>query len=64
LVDELVVYMAPCLLGPQARPLAHLPELERLEDRLALSFHSVERIGADLRIIARRAARAPTAAGA
>ena len=53
LVDELVVYMAPCLLGPQARPLAHLPALERLEERLALSFQSVERIGDDLRIIAR-----------
>jgi len=61
LVDELLVYMAPCLLGPQARPLAHLPGLERLEDRLSLSFHSVERIGEDLRIIARRAARARTA---
>jgi diaminohydroxyphosphoribosylaminopyrimidine deaminase/5-amino-6-(5-phosphoribosylamino)uracil reductase len=64
LVDELVVYMAPCLLGPQARPLAQLPVLERLEERLSLSFHSVERIGADLRIIARRAARAHGAADA
>ena len=57
LVDELVVYMAPCLLGPQAQPLAQLPLLERLDERLSLSFHSVERIGEDLRIIARRATR-------
>jgi diaminohydroxyphosphoribosylaminopyrimidine deaminase / 5-amino-6-(5-phosphoribosylamino)uracil reductase len=58
LVDELVVYIAPCLLGPQARPLAQLPLLEDLGQRLALRFHSVDRVGEDLRIIARRAARA------
>jgi diaminohydroxyphosphoribosylaminopyrimidine deaminase / 5-amino-6-(5-phosphoribosylamino)uracil reductase len=53
LVDELVVYVAPCLLGPQARPLAELPLLEDLGRRLSLRFHSVERLGEDLRIIAR-----------
>lgn len=59
LVDELIVYMAPCMLGPQASPLAQLPPLARLDDRLALKFVAVDRIGADLRIIARpqRAAR-------
>jgi diaminohydroxyphosphoribosylaminopyrimidine deaminase/5-amino-6-(5-phosphoribosylamino)uracil reductase len=54
LVDELVVYLAPCLLGPQARPLAQLPELHRLEDRLSLRYDAVDRVGEDLRIIARR----------
>ncbi len=58
LVDELVIYLAPCLLGPQAQPLAHLPLLNRLEDRLLLRFESVQQIGTDLRVIARRAARA------
>jgi diaminohydroxyphosphoribosylaminopyrimidine deaminase / 5-amino-6-(5-phosphoribosylamino)uracil reductase len=58
LADELVIYMAPCLLGPQARPLAHLPLLERLEERLLLRFESVQQIGSDLRVIARRVARA------
>jgi diaminohydroxyphosphoribosylaminopyrimidine deaminase/5-amino-6-(5-phosphoribosylamino)uracil reductase len=57
LVDELIVYVAPCLLGPQAQPLAQLPLLEHLEQRLSLRFQSVERFGEDLRIIARRAAR-------
>lgn len=51
LVDELVVYMAPCLLGPQARPLAQLPELLQLDQRLRLEYASVERVGADLRIV-------------
>jgi diaminohydroxyphosphoribosylaminopyrimidine deaminase / 5-amino-6-(5-phosphoribosylamino)uracil reductase len=58
LVDELVIYLAPCLLGPQAQPLAHLPLLHRLEDRLLLRFESVQQIGSDLRVIARRAAPA------
>jgi len=60
LADELVIYMAPCLLGPQAQPLAQLPELQRLEDRLALRFESVQQLGPDLRIIARRAPTART----
>jgi diaminohydroxyphosphoribosylaminopyrimidine deaminase/5-amino-6-(5-phosphoribosylamino)uracil reductase len=56
LVDELVVYLAPCLLGPQAQPLANLPLLESLDERLALRFESVQQIGPDVRVIARRAA--------
>ncbi len=58
LADELVIYLAPSLLGPQARPLALLPELERLEDCLPLRFESVQQLGPDLRIIARRATAA------
>jgi diaminohydroxyphosphoribosylaminopyrimidine deaminase / 5-amino-6-(5-phosphoribosylamino)uracil reductase len=58
LVDEMVIYLAPCLLGPQAQPLAQLPQLNRLDERLPLRFDSVERIGADLRVILRRATRA------
>jgi diaminohydroxyphosphoribosylaminopyrimidine deaminase/5-amino-6-(5-phosphoribosylamino)uracil reductase len=57
LVDELVIYLAPCLLGPQAQPLANLPLLSRLDERLMLRFESVQQIGSDLRVIARRAAR-------
>jgi diaminohydroxyphosphoribosylaminopyrimidine deaminase/5-amino-6-(5-phosphoribosylamino)uracil reductase len=53
LADELVIYLAPCLLGPQALPLAQLPELRELDGRVALRYESVDRIGADLRIIAR-----------
>jgi diaminohydroxyphosphoribosylaminopyrimidine deaminase/5-amino-6-(5-phosphoribosylamino)uracil reductase len=58
LVDELVIYLAPCLLGPQAQPLAHLPLLQHLDERLMMRFHSVQQIGADVRLIARRAGHA------
>ena len=54
LVDELLLYLAPCLLGDRARGIARFPAgLERLADRIALSIRSVERIGEDLRLVAR-----------
>jgi diaminohydroxyphosphoribosylaminopyrimidine deaminase / 5-amino-6-(5-phosphoribosylamino)uracil reductase len=52
-----VIYFAPCLLGPQAQPLAHLPLLNRLDERLKLRFEAVHQLGADLRVVARRATR-------
>ena len=51
-VDELLMYVAPCLLGP-AQGIARLPVLEALSDRLQFSFHDVNQIGPDLRIRAR-----------
>lgn len=52
-VDELVLYVAPKLLGDGARPLAHLPGLQRLADHVSLAFEAVETVGADLKITAR-----------
>jgi len=52
-VDELLLYVAPTLLG-EATPLAALPAAEALDRGIALRFQSIERIGDDLRIIARR----------
>lgn len=52
LVDELIVYLAPCLLGPDARGLADLPPLQSLDQRLALRFSDVRTIGDDLRVTA------------
>jgi diaminohydroxyphosphoribosylaminopyrimidine deaminase/5-amino-6-(5-phosphoribosylamino)uracil reductase len=50
LVDELIVYMAPNLMGDAARGLVSLPGLERLADRVDLEFRDVRRVGRDLRI--------------
>jgi diaminohydroxyphosphoribosylaminopyrimidine deaminase/5-amino-6-(5-phosphoribosylamino)uracil reductase len=52
LVDEFLVYLAPKLLGT-GLGMAHLDALTRLEDGVSLRFHAVERIGDDLRILAR-----------
>jgi diaminohydroxyphosphoribosylaminopyrimidine deaminase/5-amino-6-(5-phosphoribosylamino)uracil reductase len=53
LVDELVLYVAPALLGPDARGLATLPALQDLDRRLQLRFTDLRTIGPDLRITAR-----------
>lgn len=57
LVDELIVYMAPAVLGAGARPLAVLPEPESLDRRLGFTIRQTRRVGADLRLILRPAAR-------
>ena len=56
LVDELVLYMAPHLMGDSARGLFHLPGLERMQDRIALEWQDVRQVGDTLRITARPAA--------
>ncbi len=53
LVDELLVYLAPCLIGDAARGMFALPALEDLAERRELEIIEVARIGGDLRIIAR-----------
>lgn len=54
LVDELVIYLAPDLLGGQARGMFELPQLTALEQRWSLRFTDVRMIGRDLRIVAER----------
>ncbi|HEY8606704.1 MAG TPA: bifunctional diaminohydroxyphosphoribosylaminopyrimidine deaminase/5-amino-6-(5-phosphoribosylamino)uracil reductase RibD [Noviherbaspirillum sp.] len=51
-VDELLVYLAPSLLGDAQRMFA-LPAPETLAQRRQLAFHEIKQIGADLRILAR-----------
>ena len=52
-VDELVLYLAPCLLGDAARGLFDLPALEDLSHRRALTIRDVRNVGNDLRVVAR-----------
>jgi diaminohydroxyphosphoribosylaminopyrimidine deaminase/5-amino-6-(5-phosphoribosylamino)uracil reductase len=53
LVDELLLYFAPCLLGHTARGMFELPAPAGLESRLRLDVRSLERLGDDWRLIAR-----------
>ena len=52
LVDELLLYLAPKLLGP-GRDMASFGPLTALTDALALEFKSTAVVGPDLRILAR-----------
>jgi diaminohydroxyphosphoribosylaminopyrimidine deaminase/5-amino-6-(5-phosphoribosylamino)uracil reductase len=48
--DELLIYIAPKLLGPQGRPLVNLPELQSLQDAWGFSVFDAKRFGDDLRL--------------
>lgn len=52
-VDELLIYLNPSLLGDSAQGMVNLAAMTSLDQRVALKLHSVERVGDDLRIIAR-----------
>jgi diaminohydroxyphosphoribosylaminopyrimidine deaminase/5-amino-6-(5-phosphoribosylamino)uracil reductase len=52
LVDELVVYLAPHLMGDTARGLFSLPGLEQMDERIALSINDIRAVGRDWRITA------------
>jgi diaminohydroxyphosphoribosylaminopyrimidine deaminase/5-amino-6-(5-phosphoribosylamino)uracil reductase len=52
-VDELLVYLAPSVIGDSGRGMFHLPELTELSRSTALKIREVERVGADIRVLAR-----------
>ncbi|MDH3420320.1 MAG: bifunctional diaminohydroxyphosphoribosylaminopyrimidine deaminase/5-amino-6-(5-phosphoribosylamino)uracil reductase RibD [Gammaproteobacteria bacterium] len=52
LIDELVIYVAPLLLGSASRGMFELGELTELAQCPRLSFDEIRAIGPDLRIIA------------
>lgn len=53
LVDELIIYMAPTLMGDTARGLFSLPGLEKMSDRVNLEIIDMKAIGKDWRITAK-----------
>jgi diaminohydroxyphosphoribosylaminopyrimidine deaminase / 5-amino-6-(5-phosphoribosylamino)uracil reductase len=53
LVDEFLIYIAPRLIGA-GRELAAFGPLATLDDAIGLRYTVLERIGDDLRILARR----------
>ena len=57
LVDELIVYMAPILLGDGGRGLIHLqPDIARLLDRIEMEISEIRAVGRDWRITAQTVA--------
>jgi diaminohydroxyphosphoribosylaminopyrimidine deaminase/5-amino-6-(5-phosphoribosylamino)uracil reductase len=56
LVDELLIYVAPLLLGDTARPLLQLPSLTAMAARWKLQTIDRRAVGDDLRLLLRPAA--------
>jgi diaminohydroxyphosphoribosylaminopyrimidine deaminase / 5-amino-6-(5-phosphoribosylamino)uracil reductase len=52
-VDELLVYLAPSLIGESGQGMFNLPALDDLARRRRLVWRDVQRIGEDLRVVAR-----------
>jgi diaminohydroxyphosphoribosylaminopyrimidine deaminase / 5-amino-6-(5-phosphoribosylamino)uracil reductase len=57
LVDELMIYLAPKLLGPRARALVELEDVRDLRDAPGFAITEVHPIGGDLRLRLRPQAR-------
>ena len=52
LIDELVIYMAPKLMGDSAKGLFHLPDLNMMADNIDLKITDMRSVGRDWRITA------------
>jgi len=53
LVDELLIYLAPHIMGDKARGMFDVPALTELAQRREFDITEVRMIGSDLRVIAR-----------
>ena len=52
LVDEIIIYMAPHLMGDNGRGLFHLPALRHMDQRIGLQITDIRAVGQDWRISA------------
>lgn len=50
LVDEIILYMAPHIMGDEAKPLFTIPGLVQMRERIALTIKDVRSVGDDLRL--------------
>ena len=50
LIDELVIYMAPHILGQDARGLFNIPAIEEMNKRVTLKYEDIRMVGQDVRI--------------
>jgi diaminohydroxyphosphoribosylaminopyrimidine deaminase/5-amino-6-(5-phosphoribosylamino)uracil reductase len=59
LADEVLLYVAPKLLGSDARALVEVPALKELKDALTFTLLEAQPVGTDLRLRLRPAAGTP-----
>ena len=51
LIDEIIIYLAPCILGYQANNMFSLPMISVMSDRYNFNIAQVDKTGDDARII-------------
>jgi diaminohydroxyphosphoribosylaminopyrimidine deaminase / 5-amino-6-(5-phosphoribosylamino)uracil reductase len=64
LADELIVFLAPVMLGADARPMAVLAGLNRIEDAARYTLKDLRRVGDDLKLVFRPAGDEPSSGAA
>ncbi|MCB1756521.1 MAG: RibD family protein, partial [Gammaproteobacteria bacterium] len=50
LVDEIILYQAPHIMGDAGKPLFHLPDIQQMRERIPLKLKELRRIGDDVRL--------------
>ncbi|HEX4329924.1 MAG TPA: dihydrofolate reductase family protein, partial [Burkholderiales bacterium] len=52
-IDELLLYLAPTILGDSAQGMFNLPALTQLDAGIKLKLHRMSQVGPDLRLLVR-----------
>ncbi len=51
LFDEIILYLAPKLIGHTGRPLVHLPEIQHIQETIELNIKDIQLVGEDIKIV-------------
>ncbi|MBT3993586.1 MAG: bifunctional diaminohydroxyphosphoribosylaminopyrimidine deaminase/5-amino-6-(5-phosphoribosylamino)uracil reductase RibD [Gammaproteobacteria bacterium] len=54
LIDEIVLYLAPCFLGDKARGIFDLPILHEMSEKYNFKINDIDQIGPDIKVILRK----------
>ena len=54
LIDEIVLYLAPCFLGDKAKGMFDLPILNEMSEKYDFKINDVSQIGPDIKVILRK----------
>ena len=54
MIDELIIYMSPCILGKDAIDMFAFPAIEKLSDRYSFVVRDLKTIGTDMKLILRK----------
>ena len=57
LIDNYILYLAPKIMGQDARGLFNVPELTQMADVKSLKWHDIKQVGDDIRLTARKVAQ-------
>lgn len=57
LIDNYILYLAPKIMGQDARGLFNMPELTQMSDVQSLQWHDIKQVGGDIRLTARKLAQ-------